>query len=273
MGEEEDRIRKLEEELRQAEETRKRAERLDEELNSFERNRAELERLERIARGPVASEQFKWLTTKLATLDRAGEAIGEVEEIAGSAAEELKALKIAEENADSIKSLEDKIALLADTSTSTIEGLRKQSLSDSIVRLSILRPDVRLVDANLAHRYVDYQGETNILVGLMTLFGGIGLASVVSIIIAMATGADSAAIAIHATVIAMSAIVTIVFVLLTWGAIKRANEAREKFEADVGEREIPLALATDDFGYLARREKADEAKKESETHVKDEGTP
>lgn len=109
-------------------------------------------------------------------------------------------------------------------------------------KYSILRPSVKLVDANLAYKYADLQGDVNILFSCTTLFIGIGISSTISISIAKSNKSNNNIITIHSVVLIMSVIIVIIFGYLTSRAYKKSNETKIKLEQDSEVNEINLKL-------------------------------
>jgi hypothetical protein len=189
------------------------------------------------------------LNKQMETLSAADAAVDKVESLAVDVAGNLQSLQLLEVQGDreQIKALEEQINSLVKTSTDAIEQLKERSLSGVIEpKLSVLRPNVKLVDAHLAYRYADYQSDVNILFGFTTLFLGTGIASIIGLGIAISTRASSTVIAIHTTTAISSLLVTLLFGFLTRRAHIKANEAKEQFETDVGEREILLRSIEED---------------------------
>lgn len=138
-----------------------------------------------------------------------------------------------------VSSLEAKLGELTSLFEQTIEQSRARALASSIEpRLSVIRPSVKLIDANLAYKYADLQSDMNILFGLATLFLGAGISAGVSLGIGLSTNAQANVIAIHSAVLSMSVLVAGVFGWLTYRSYRKASEARTELEADAEVSEI-----------------------------------
>jgi len=114
-------------------------------------------------------------------------------------------------------------------------------------QLSVLPPRVKLVDANLAYKYADLQGDVNLLLGFTTLFLGTGLASTTSLIVSLfAAPLNQVAVAIHSCFTAFSSAATAVFWCLTRRAQRRSDQAKSLLETDIGLKELILHTFVED---------------------------
>lgn len=155
--------------------------------------------------------------------------------------DDLKAIRRALNDPQPITSLEKQITALTEITNQTIKQLRATSLSSGLQpKLSVIRPNVKLIDANLAYRYADLQNDTNILVGFTTLFLGSAIAAGVSLGISLSTTVESTVTAINAVVTVMSLLVSVAFGFLVWQARKKSEAVRKLLESDAGEQEIDL---------------------------------
>lgn len=140
-------------------------------------------------------------------------------------------------------SLEKKVESLSDQYTQMIQQLQGNPLPNAFEpRLSVLRPNVKLVDANLAYKYADLQGDLNILFGFTTLFLGTAISSGTSLGIEMLSAVQSNSIPIYWSVFVMSILVSAIFGYLTYRTYKKANSARAKLEADAEVNDIDLSF-------------------------------
>jgi len=172
--------------------------------------------------------------------------------IAEKSAELVEKLNSSPDNKMQLKELGSQVASLAESSQKTIEQIKKQSLSSLLMpQMSILRPNVKLIDANLAYRYADLQSDTNIFIGLASLFLGTAIATAISLGVSRATSAESSVISIYWAVTIMSLIVTGMFGCLAFRAHRRSIEARHQIEAEAREIELPeIYLEQDNNGAL-----------------------
>lgn len=143
-----------------------------------------------------------------------------------------------------IASLEANAEKLAELSERMIEHLRRESRASGIEpRLSVVRPHVRLIDANLAYRYADLQSDVNLLHGFTTLFLGAGLASTTSLIVSLLSRPTShMAVAIHSCFALFSFIAALIFWCLTRRAQERCDKSKLLLEAETGVDELMLEI-------------------------------
>lgn len=169
-------------------------------------------------------------------------AIKAVETIA-SAQEDVEALHAQIDEPKLIASLESKLANLSEQYQQFSEKLTNSTSFTGIEpKLSVLRPNVRLVDANIAYKYVDLQSDVNILFGLTTLFLGIAASSGVSLGIEMASSQQNNTTSIYLTTLVMSVLVSMAFGYLTYRAYRKSTQVKAQLEADLEVNEIGLSL-------------------------------
>ena len=111
-------------------------------------------------------------------------------------------------------------------------------------KLSILRPVVKLVDANLAYQYADLQSDLNSLLGFTTLFLGTFIAGCISLAISLMIPTDKVVVSIYSVVMIMSLIFSAILGVMAWQAYKEAVVARKKLEKDTEEVEITLQMGS-----------------------------
>jgi hypothetical protein len=182
---------------------------------------------------------------KLVAFIEADIAVGKVESSAVNVIGDLRSIQ-EEPDSKHIENIEKQIRELAETTSRTIQQLKTASLASGIEpRLSVVQPNVRLVDANLAYKYADIQSDINIVVGFTTLFLGTAIASCISLLLAIiAISPDRTTISVHATVTIMSFIVSAIFGYL-WFQVRRKSEiAKKLLEDSSGEREVNLRLSS-----------------------------
>jgi len=188
--------------------------------------------------------QIKDLDRRIAAFVAADAAVDSLESITTRLDDDLEAIRRAVTDPGAIASLEKQITALAEISSQTIRQLKATSLVSVIEpRMSVVRPNLKLVDANLAYKYADLQSDANTLVAFASLFLGTGIAGAVSLGISLATASEALVIAVHATVTAMSFLVSIIFGYLTWRARESAEKARKELETETGDSELTLHLA------------------------------
>jgi hypothetical protein len=139
----------------------------------------------------------------------------------------------------------DDISKSLDILKDSIKQLKTTSLSGFEPRLSVIRPNVRLADANLAYKYADLQIDFNTLTSFTTLFIGIFISSIVSYFLSKSASTDIAIINIYLVMTIMSLFVAGIFGYLSWQAHKKSDNARSKLEAEAGETEIPLHIGSE----------------------------
>ena len=146
---------------------------------------------------------------------------------------EVSAIRDEVATPDVVSSVEAKLQELAGLFEQTIEHSRARAVPSSFEPiLSVIRPSVKLVDANLAYRYADLQADMNILFGLAALFLGTAISECVSLGISVSTAASASVIAVHWAVLAMSGFATAVLGWLTHRSWRKASEARSELETD-----------------------------------------
>jgi hypothetical protein len=138
-----------------------------------------------------------------------------------------------------VASIEESTQKLVNVSETLIENFRKVP-SSLEPRMYVLRPEIKLIDAGLAHKDVDSQNDVNTHLAFATLFLGTGIASITSLLLALTSDSDenAVAVAIHSSVISLSLIVTIIFGILSIRSYKKANLLKEQIEDDVQFNEL-----------------------------------
>jgi len=95
--------------------------------------------------------------------------------------------------------------------------------------ISAIRPEIKMVDANLAFRFADLQSEVNTHTSLATFFGGICISSFLSaIVIGFTEPINPVPLAVHVTLAVTALLVTSIFTYLANRAGKRAHEIKQK---------------------------------------------
>ncbi|PKN93324.1 MAG: hypothetical protein CVU44_10560 [Chloroflexi bacterium HGW-Chloroflexi-6] len=197
-------------------------------------------------------ERLQVVNQKIESFIVADTAVETVESIAGNVAGDLETLRNLDADSTKIEALEKQIRDLAETSRRSIEQLRSSSLTSGLEpRMSVIRPNIRLVDANLAYKYADLQSDVNILLGFTTLFIGTGISAAVSLAVSLATKTSTSnhsediVISIYVVITIMSFLVSLIFGYLTNRYHKKAEEIKRKLETDSGEKEVLLRIATE----------------------------
>ena len=123
---------------------------------------------------------------------------------------------------------------------SELNVIRKSTTTASGIEpiFSVIRPNVKLVDASLAYKYADYQGDLNTFVGFTTLFLGTFIGSITSLGISAFTVPDKITIAIHSVMAFMSLLVSAIFGVLAWKGHKKSEEVKKLLETQAGENEV-----------------------------------
>lgn len=140
-------------------------------------------------------------------------------------------LKELEDKSDpeTIKSLDERITNLSTLANDLVNLLRPRLEIEP--KLSVIQPQIKLIDANLAYKYADLQSDANNLTNFATLFLGTGLAALVSFTITYLTERNSTSLAIHSTTGLLSIFVAIIFGFLARSSNKKAREARNLLDA------------------------------------------
>lgn len=101
-------------------------------------------------------------------------------------------------------------------------------------KIQVVQPVIRYVDANLAHRFADLQGDANFLIGFASLALGAFLSFIVSWLIAsLSATQDQLAINIYLTASILSLFFGIILGILAFRAVKKSIESRATLEAGV----------------------------------------
>jgi len=160
-----------------------------------------------------------------AIIEEAEESIKSLKESLDSNLKELES----KTDSNTIKFVNEKITDLSVLATNLTELLRSRMEIEP--ELSIIQPQIKLVDANVAYKYADLQSDANNLTNFATLFLGTGIAALVSLIVSLLTEKNNISIAIHSTTVLLSLIVTTIFGVLARNSNKRAKQAREILDA------------------------------------------
>jgi hypothetical protein len=126
-----------------------------------------------------------------------------------------------------------------------LDVIRKSTTTASGIepKFSVIRPNIKLVDANLAYKYADLQSEVNTFVGFTTLFLGTFIGSCTSLgISTFTTTKNETETAIHFTSAFMSLVVSIIFGVLAWKANNKSQEVKKALETETGENEVIIRL-------------------------------
>lgn len=190
-------------------------------------------------------QELEQLNKRIEAYTVADKANQTVQTIANEVEGDLDALRKYDVASLHIEPLEKRISHLVEVSGQTIQQLKTSTLAGIEPKLSILRPNVKLVDANLAYKYADLQSDTNILIGFTTLFMGTGISAAISLGISLSTSAVGVIIAIHAAVTIMSIFVASIFGYLSFRARRKSEGVRKLLETEIGEKEITLRLVAE----------------------------
>jgi hypothetical protein len=137
------------------------------------------------------------------------------------------------------QSLEEEILKLSGLASDLIESFKsRQEFEPS---LSIIRPEIKLIDASLAYKYADLQSDVNNLTSFATLFLGTGIAALISLILTFFTDKNAVSLALYSTASLFSITVTAIFWMLASSANRKAKQARVILEASDNITEIKTA--------------------------------
>jgi hypothetical protein len=113
-------------------------------------------------------------------------------------------------------------------------------------KMSVIRPHVKMVDANLAYKYADLQNDFTQFVGFATLFLGLCIGSIISLIISLLDlPIDRVVVAIHVSAFIITLVVTAIFGGFALSAAKKAKEEKEKLETTQGVTTLNLGIKTE----------------------------
>lgn len=189
----------------------------------------------------VSRSRLAEIERKIEAITTTNAAVASIDSLTASVKDDVAAIREALADPEQVVVLEEQITALTEAYRQVVRDLKATSLVSGIEpRLSVLQPNVKLVDANLAYKYATFQDDTNVLLGFATLFLGVGIGEATSLGVSISSNADGVVVAIHATVTIISLLVTSIFGYLTRRAKQKADEAKEQIETDAGVKEVLL---------------------------------
>jgi uncharacterized protein YacL len=113
-------------------------------------------------------------------------------------------------------------------------------------KMSVIRPHVKMVDANLAYKYADLQSDFTQFVSFATLFLGICIGSLISLIISLLDSPiDRVVVAIYVSAFIITLAVTAIFGGFAFSAAKKAKEEKVNLETTQGLTTLNLGIRTE----------------------------
>jgi hypothetical protein len=140
----------------------------------------------------------------------------------------IKKLELYKANAD----IEEEAAPVIVTGESSINFASNQSVDLFTPDWSVVRSEVRYVDANLAYRFADATQDANIMLGFTTLFLGSAIGFGASLVTAEKAEQKS----IFGTSLAFTTILTIIFFVLTLKFMKKLAEIKRELFDEIDEK-------------------------------------
>lgn len=216
---------------------------LEERLNSFKMQLEELksEKTQTTKSQSSIIEYAKERAVRLVIFDierrireiKANESVNQIESNVTNAYKNIEKPEILipiQENIEELKNLFEESK--KENSISLLDGINPN--------ISILRPNVKLVDANLAYKYADLQGDFNILLSFTTLFIGVGISSSISVGIEKSNNSNNDAITIHSTVLVMSILFSLILGKLAFRTYNKSNKIKVELEENSELNQINL---------------------------------
>lgn len=139
---------------------------------------------------------------------------------------------------ETVKKLQQQVTDLAEAGKNAIQLQVQQSLLSLAPKMSIQTPNVKYVDANLAYRYADLQTDTNIFLGIATLFLGTVISTGASLISSLFITTDKTVLAVYWTLLGMSLLSAVFFGFLFFRAHGKADKTKQQLDDAAGEHEI-----------------------------------
>lgn len=149
---------------------------------------------------------------------------------------DLNELKETTPRGSSIESLENKVNELSSLTRSLI-----QTRLEIEPKLSIIQPDIKYVDANLAYKYADLQTDSSNMSNYFNLFLGTTIAEIISIVVSSLADSNQTQLAIHATAFLLSLSACVIFYRLAKEANTKVQKARNYLDATKEEIKQPSA--------------------------------
>ena len=138
---------------------------------------------------------------------------------------------------EAVKQIQQQLKDLAEENKKIPQLMAQQSLNVLTPKVYFHLPDVNLADVNLAYKYADAQSDTNIFLGIATLFLGFVLSIAVTLITSIFVSTDKLLIAVYWAVLVMGVVVTIIFGWLFGRAYQKANKAKKELRKDAEARQ------------------------------------
>ena len=134
------------------------------------------------------------------------------------------------------------------TSTDTVVARRTWDTIGLEPKMSIRRPHLKLIDSTLAYEYSDRQTEVGHFISFITLFLGVSVSSITSLIIALqSTPIIDVMVAIHSSIISVSLLVAGIFVFLMLRASKKAQIAKTEMDSSGDLKEVYFKMVEPSF--------------------------
>ena len=129
------------------------------------------------------------------------------------------------------------------TGTDTVVARRTFDTIGLEPRMSIRQPHLKLIDSTLAYEYSDRQTEVGHFISFITLFLGVCVSSITSLIIALqSTPVIEVMVAIHLSIISVSLLVVGIFVFLMLRASKKAQTAKKDMDSSGDLKEVHFKI-------------------------------
>ena len=150
----------------------------------------------------------------------------------------------AQDFGDLFNTLEQQVSALVDATRKTVESASEVTRESGFEpKMTVVRPIVKMVDANLAYRFTETQGDFNIALGLASLFLGSSLTFAVSWLVASSASTpitDPHVIIVYQAATIFSTLISLILGLLAFRFWNKSIRAKRNLETAAEERELAL---------------------------------